>query len=373
MIYLDYSATTPVNKEVLDTFVKVSTDFIGNPNSLHKLGLESKKIIDAATNQIKKILNVDHEVIYTSGASESNNTIIKGIAMRYQNRGKHIITTKFEHSSIIAPLNYLQKQGFKVDFVNTLPNGLVDLDDLKRLITDDTILVTIGAVASEIGIRQPIEEIALLMKNYPNTFFHVDATQAIGKVSINLKDVDLVSFAAHKFYGLKGIGVLLKKPNVDFEPLIHGGKSTTKYRSGTPAVALIASVAKALRLINENFDDKYQHVLDLNKYLVASLKKIDGIAINNNEYTIPHILNISVLGIKPETFQHALEEKEIYISTQTACSSGSKVSSTVLAFTNDLEKASSSVRISLSYLTTKEEIDILVNEIKNAKEHLSLK
>ena len=184
---------------------------------------------------------------------------------------------------------------------------------------------------------------------------------------------DLVSFAAHKFYGLKGIGVLLKKPNVDFEPLIHGGKSTTKYRSGTPAVALIASVAKALRLINENFDDKYQHVLDLNKYLVASLKKIDGIAINNNEYTIPHILNISVLGIKPETFQHALEEKEIYISTQTACSSGSKFSSTVLAFTNDLEKASSSVRISLSYLTTKEEIDILVNEIKNAKEHLSLK
>ena len=221
MIYLDYSATTPVNKEVLDTFVKVSTDFIGNPNSLHKLGLESKKIIDASTNQIKKILNVDHEVIYTSGASESNNTVIKGIAVRYQNRGKHIITTKFEHSSIIAPLNYLQKQGFKVDFVNTLPNGLVDLDDLKRLITDDTILVTIGAVASEIGIRQPIEEIALLMKNYPNTFFHVDATQAIGKVSINLKDVDLVSFAAHKFYGLKGIGILLKKPNIDFEPLIQ--------------------------------------------------------------------------------------------------------------------------------------------------------
>ena len=252
MIYLDYSATTPVNKEVLDTFVKVSTDFIGNPNSLHKLGLESKKIIDASTNQIKKILNVDHEVIYTSGASESNNTVIKGIAMRYQNRGKHIITTKFEHSSIIAPLNYLQKQGFKVDFVNTLPNGLVDLDDLKRLITDDTILVTIGAVASEIGIRQPIEEIALLMKDYPNTFFHVDATQAIGKVSINLKDVDLVSFAAHKFYGLKGIGILLKKPNIDFEPLIHGGKSTTKYRSGTPAVALIASVAKALRLIKRD-------------------------------------------------------------------------------------------------------------------------
>lgn len=373
MIYFDYSATTPTNKEVLETFSKVSNDFIGNPNSLHKLGVESKKIIDASTEQIKKILNIDHEVIYTSGASESNNMALKGIACRYQNRGNHIITTNFEHSSIVAPLNYLQKQGFIVEFAPLNEFGLIDIEALESMITDKTVLVSIGAVNSEIGIAQPIEEIGKMLKKYSNTIFHVDATQAIGKIKLDLKNIDLISMSAHKIYGIKGIGLLLHKENIDLEPLIHGGKSTTKYRSGTPATALIASLAKALRLAYQEFDEKFEYVSNLNKYLVQELEKISGIAVNNNQYTIPHILNISVLGIKPETFQHALEEKDIYISTQTACSSGSKISASVLEFTKDNLKASSSVRISLSYLTTKEEIDILVKEIKNAKERLSLK
>ena len=372
MIYLDYSATTPVRKEVLDTFVKVSNDFIGNPNSLHKLGVESKKIIDASTEQIKKILNINHEVIYTSGASESNNTVLKGVASRYKRVGNHIITTNFEHSSIVAPLNYLQKQGFKVDFAPLNDEGLVDINKLKEMITPETILVSIGAVNSEIGIRQPIEEIALMLKEFSNTIFHVDATQAIGKIRIDLSNVDLVSMSAHKIYGIKGIGLLLRKPNVELEPLIHGGKSTTKYRSGTPAPALIASLAKALRLMYEDFDEKYDYVKEINDYLVEKLKIIDGITINNNLHTIPHILNISVLGIKPETFQHALEEKEIYISTQTACASGTGISSSVLEFTKDEKRASSSVRLSLSYLTTKEEIDKTVEAIIDAKERLSL-
>ena len=372
MIYLDYSATTPVNKEVLDTFCKVSNDFIGNPNSLHKLGVESKKIIDATTEQIKKILNLDHEVIYTSGASESNNTALKGVAFRYQNRGMHIITTSFEHSSIVSPLNYLQKKGFKVDFAPLDNNGLVDVKALEKMITEETILVSIGAVNSEIGIREPIEEIGLMLKKYPKTIFHVDATQAIGKIRIDLRDADLISMSAHKIYGLKGIGLLLRKESIDIEPLIHGGKSTTKYRSGTPATALIASVGKALRLIYEDFDQKYNHVKTMNDYLVQRLKEIDGIVVNNNEYTIPHILNMSVIGIKPETFQHALEEKGIYISTQTACSSGAEISMSVLEFTKSEERAKSSVRISLSYLTTKEEIDESIDAIKECKERLSL-
>ena len=372
MIYLDYSATTPVRGEVLDTFTKVSKDFIGNPNSLHKLGVDAKKIIDASTEQIKKILNIEHEVIYTSGASESNNTALKGVASRYKRLGNHIITTNFEHSSIVAPLNYLQKQGFKVDFAPLDSNGLVDVNKLKEMITDETILVSIGAVNSEIGIREPIEEIGLMLKEFPNTIFHVDATQAIGKVNIDLSNADLVSMSAHKIYGVKGIGLLLRKPNIDIEPLIHGGKSTTKYRSGTPATALIASLAKALRLIYEDFDKKYNHVKEMNDYLVSKLSEIDGIVINNNEYTIPHILNMSVLGIKPETFQHALEEKEIYISTQTACSSGSGISPSVMEFTHSEERASSSVRISLSYLTTKEEIDEAIKAIIECKERLSL-
>lgn len=373
MIYLDYSATTPVNKNVLDTFLKVSNDFIGNPNSLHKLGVESNKIIESATEQIKKILNINHEVIYTSGASESNNMALKGVALRYQNRGKHIITTNFEHSSIVAPVNYLQKQGFKIEFAPLNKDGLVNINELEKMITAETILVSIGAVNSEIGIKQPIEEIGELLKKFPNVIFHVDATQAIGKIKLDYKNVDLISMSAHKIYGIKGIGLLLRNNSIELEPLIHGGKSTTKYRSGTPAPALIVSLAKALRLIYENFDEKYSKVKALNDYLVDELAKIEGITVNNNSYTIPHILNISVLGIKPETFQHALEEKDIYISTQTACSSGSGISSSVLAFTNDEARAKSSVRISLSHLTTKEEIDILIKEIKNAKEKLTLK
>ena len=373
MIYLDYSATTPVNKDVLDTFLKVSNDFIGNPNSLHKLGVESNKIIESATEQIKKILNINHEVIYTSGASESNNMALKGVALRYQNRGKHIITTNFEHSSIVAPVNYLQKQGFKIEFAPLNKDGLVNINELEKMITSETILVSIGAVNSEIGIKQPIEKIGELLKKFPNVIFHVDATQAIGKIKLDYKNVDLISMSAHKIYGIKGIGLLLRNNSIELEPLIHGGKSTTKYRSGTPAPALIVSLAKALRLIYESFDEKYTKVKALNDYLVDELAKIEGITVNNNSYTIPHILNISVLGIKPETFQHALEEKDIYISTQTACSSGSGISSSVLAFTNDEARAKSSVRISLSHLTTKEEIDILIKEIKNAKEKLTLK
>lgn len=358
MIYLDYSATTPVNKEVLASFSKAAIEYPGNPNSLHKLGLESNKLIEASTKQIAKILGVkENEIIYTSGSSESNNLAIKGIADKYKNRGKHIITTNFEHSSIYGPISYLQKDGFDVDFVKTLDNGLVDLEDLERLIRDDTILVTICSVNSEIGVRQPIEEIKKFVKKHEKCFLHVDVTQSIGKEKISLDDIDLVSFSAHKFYGLKGIGCLIKKEKIALEPIIHGGKSTTIYRSGTPCLPLIVSLAKALRLAYENFDAKYEHVKELNSYLKEKLSHYDLVRINSNDYCIPHILNISVLNVKPETMQHALEEYDIYISTKTACSSKENISRAVLALTNDKERATSSVRISLSYLTTKEECD----------------
>lgn len=358
MIYLDYSATTPVNKEVLASFSKAAMEYPGNPNSLHKLGLESNKLIEASTKQIAKILGVkENEIIYTSGSSESNNLAIKGIADKYKNRGKHIITTNFEHSSIYGPISYLQKDGFDVDFVKTLDNGLVDLEDLERLIRDDTILVTICSVNSEIGVRQPIEQIKKIVKEHEKCFLHVDMTQSIGKEKISLDDIDLISFSAHKFYGLKGIGCLIKKERIALEPIIHGGKSTTIYRSGTPCLPLIVSLAKALRLAYENFDEKYEHVKELNSYLKKELSRYDLVHINSNDYCIPHILNISILNVKPETMQHALEEYDIYISTKTACSSKENISRAVLALTNDKERAASSVRISLSYLTTKEECD----------------
>ena len=206
-------------------------NYFANPNSLHKLGVESNKLIEAATGQIKNILNInDYEVIYTSGASEANNLAIKGIALKYQNRGKHIITTPLEHSSIVGALNYLGMNGFEIDIVNIKSNGLVDINHLKSLIRDDTILVTMALVDSEIGIKQNISEISEILKKYPKCYLHVDGTQAIGKIKVDFSGIDLFSFSSHKIYAMKGCGCLIKRKNISIEPLIHGGKSVTAYR-----------------------------------------------------------------------------------------------------------------------------------------------
>ncbi len=370
MIYLDYSATTPVNKEVLETFNKVCLDFPGNPNSLHRLGVEAKKLIDSATSQIKDLLNVEHEVIYTSGSSESNNLAIKGVCLKHSGIGKHIITTNLEHSSIYGPIGYLQKLGYEVDFVKT-KNGVVDLEDLKNLLREDTVLVTIASVNSETGKLQNIEEIGKLLKD-KKCFFHVDMTQSVGKININMNDIDLVSFSAHKFYGLKGIGVLLRKENVTLEPLINGGKSTTVYRSGTPALPLIVSISKALRLALTDLDKKYDYILELNNYIKNELKDLENVKINSDENSIPHMLNLSVMHVKPETFQHALEEYDVFISTQSACSANNPVSKAVLEVTNDEERAKHSIRISLSSLTTKEEVDKFLDAFKKCYYDLSI-
>lgn len=354
MTYLDYSATTPIDDEVLETFVK-SAKFIGNPNSLHKLGTQAKELIDASTRQIAKILNIkEKEIIYTSGSSESNNLAIKGIE-KYKNRGNEIITTNLEHSSIYGPLNYLEEKGYKIKYVN-LKNGLVDIEDLERKITDKTILVTIGLVNSETGIRQNIEEIGKILKKYPKIIFHTDATQAVGKIKIDLTNVDMASFTAHKFFGIKGIGVLVKKENIDLTPLIMGGKSTTIYRSGTPCTQLIASLAKALRLSYQNIDEDIEKIKKLNTKIINKLKTYKDVYINSNKYSIPHIINFSVEGVKPETFLHALEEDEIYISTKSACSTAGP-SRAVLAITNDEQRASTSLRVSISRKTTEEDIN----------------
>ncbi|MBP3461347.1 MAG: cysteine desulfurase [Bacilli bacterium] len=364
MIYLDYSATTPVDKQVLETFNKVSLDFIGNPNSLHKLGVKAKELEISATKQIKELLKLkNHEIIYTSGSSESNNLAIKGICLKHQGIGKHIITTNLEHSSIYGPIGYLQKQGYTVDFVKT-KNGLVDMEDLKKILRNDTVLVTIASVNSETGVLQNIEEIAKFLKD-KNCYFHVDMTQSIGKVNINFDNIDLVSFSAHKIYGLKGIGCLIKKDNIIIEPLIHGGKSTTIYRSGTPALPLIASLSKALRLSLTDLDKKYQYVEKLNEKLKKELEKFKNVRINSNKNSIPHILNISVLNSKPETFQHALEEYDIYISTQSACSTNNPISKAVYEVTKNEESARHSIRISLSSLTTEEELQKFMEAFLN--------
>ena len=357
MIYLDYSATTFVNDEVLDTYNKVTKRYIGNPNSLHRLGLEAKKIIDESTNQVKKILKTDKDVIYTSGATESNNLAIFGVVNKYKNRGKHIITTRLEHSSINEPLKKLESDGYKISYVSLNDDGTVNLDELNNLLCDDTILVTIATVNSEIGIMQDLDKISDIVKKYPKVIFHTDATQVIGKRNISFDNVDLVSMSSQKFYGMKGVGCLLKNKNLLLEPIIYGGKSTTEFRSGTPATPLIVSFAKALRLAYIDLDERYNYVFELSNYTKNKLSEINGVILNSTSKSIPHIINFSISNIKAETLLHALEEEEIFISTRTACNKSDDYSEAVFALTKDRERSMHSLRVSLSYLTTRVEID----------------
>ena len=362
MIYLDYSATTPIGFEVLDTYNKTSKDFFGNPNSLHELGVKSKNLMNSATKQIAEILNVNvSEITYTSGATMSNNLALIGAAMHHHKRGKHIIVSKLEHPSIYAICDYLESLGFEISYVNNDEEGLIDFEDLKNLMREDTILVSIGAVNSELGIRQPLKMIRqIIKKENPNTIFHSDMTQAIGKVSISMHDVDLATFTAHKIYGPKGIGVLYKSNNVEISPILFGSGKTNMLYPGTPAVPLIVALSKALRLATTDIEKRERFIERLNLKVVDALKKYNGVMINKTKYSIPHILNISLRNIKAETFLHALEEFEVYISSNTACSSAT-LSSSVMAVYNDKVRASSTLRISLSHLTTTDEINKFIS------------
>ena len=358
MIYLDYSATTPVNPDVLDSLLKVSRDYIGNPNSMHSLGVKSRALLKSATRQIADCLNIKmEEIIYTSGATEANNTALLGVALRYKNRGNHIILSKLEHPSEYVLANYLENLGFRISYVNNDSDGLIDLDDLKSLITDKTILVSIVGVNSEVGVRQPLKTIRqIIKKENPNTIFHSDLTQGLGKVAINLNDVDLASFSGHKIYGPKGIGLLYKSEKVDIVPLIHGSSKDFPLRAGTPPLPLIVALSKAIRLCLMDLDKKELYVKKLNEKIVDDLSHYPNLKFNNTKYSIYHVINISLMDIKPESFVHAMEDHEVYISTNTACSSG-ELSTSVMALYGDKRRAMTTIRISLSCNTTMDEVN----------------
>ena len=366
MIYLDYSATTPVSFDVLESYNKATKDYIGNANSIHALGVKSKILLNSATKQICDLLGIlEEELIYTSGATEANNMALKGVALAYQNRGKNIVVSKLEHPSIYKICEFLETQGFEITYVDNDSDGLIDFEDLKNKIRSDTILVSICAVNSEVGVRQPLKTLRqIIKKENPDTIFHSDITQAIGKVTVNLHDIDLASMSSHKIFGPKGIGFLYKNSKVHLIPLIHGSGKFNELRSGTPPLPLIVAFSKAMRIALNDIENKEMYVRKLNSRLCESFSSYEGIKINKTKYSIPHIINISLDNVKAETLIHALEEEEIYLSTNTACSSGD-LSTAVMALYNDKHRALSTIRISLSYVTTDEEVSKFLNIFKD--------
>lgn len=357
MIYLDYSANTPVDARVLEQFCAVERRCIGNANSHHQAGSAAKAEIDAATIKIASLLGVQPaEIIYTSGASEANNLALKGLARLSRHAGRHIISTPLEHSSVSGTLTALQEQGYEIDLLDVKQDGTVDLEHLKDLLRPDTICVAVTLVDSELGVVQPVQEIAAILKAYPHCHLHVDATQAVGKIPVSFEGVDTMSLTAHKFYGLNGIGLLIKRRNLALEPLIHGGESTTIYRSGTPTVALASSLACALDLAVIDLPNRVDHVAKLNAELRAALSTYPLVRINSPEHAIPHVLNLSVRNVKGTVFQRELDAKGVCVSVKSACSSDGLPSRAVFAVSRDRRNALSSWRISLSHLTTEDEI-----------------
>lgn len=357
MIYLDYSANTPVDARVLEQFCAVERRCIGNANSHHQAGSAAKAEIDAATIKIAFLLGVQPaEIIYTSGASEANNFALKGLARLSRHTGRHIISTPLEHSSVSGTLTALQEQGYEIDLLDVKQDGTVDLEHLKDLLRPDTICVAVTLVDSELGVVQPVQEIAAILKAYPHCHLHVDATQAVGKIPVSFEGVDTMSLTAHKFYGLNGIGLLIKRRNLVLEPLIHGGESTTIYRSGTPTVALASSLACALNLAVTDLPGRVDHVAKLNAELRAALSTYPLVRINSPEHAIPHVLNLSVQNVKGTVFQRELDAKGVCVSVKSACSSDGLPSRAVFAVSRDRRNALSSWRISLSHLTTEDEI-----------------
>lgn len=370
MIYLDNSATTIPDPSVVESFQKTTEQYFANPSSIHQLGGTVEKLLETARRQAASILRVEpDEIIFTSGGTEGNNLAVKGIAFEHRNRGKHIITTAVEHPSVEEACLSLERSGFEVTVLPVDRYGVVAVEDVKKAIRDDTILVSVMHVNNEIGSIQPIEEIGKLLENYPKVHFHVDAVQSFGKVPLSLREsgIDLCTFSGHKIHGLKGTGILYVKKGTRLFPLLHGGGQENEVRPGTENVAGAVSFVRAMRLIKEQEQGNKEHLQALHDRLWNAFENIDGLHINSPENGAPHILNVSVPGIKPEVIIHMLGEKDIFISTKSACSSKQKDESKILVacgFSRDI--AISGLRISLSYHNTAEEIERFLQALKEA-------
>lgn len=375
MIYFDNSATTKPYNEVLESFLTVSNRYFGNPSSLHKLGVQSEKLLQQARIQMADLLSVKpSEVFFTSGGTESNNIAIKGAALLHKKKGRHIITSSVEHASVKATMEQLEQNGFEISILPVGEDGRVMAEQIEKEIRKDTILISVMHVNNEVGSVQPIKEIGEVLRKYPDILFHVDAVQSIGKIPFNFKKerVDLVSISAHKFHGLKGTGALIVREGTRIAPILTGGKQECNLRSGTENVAGAVAMAKALRMTVEKSKNGVERMLEIQRMLRTSLSQIEGLSIHTPvENFAPHIVNFSIEGIKSEVLVHALEEKDIYVSTTSACSSKIKSPShTLVAMGVPSSSAESAIRISLSYDNTEKEATMVINAINEAAKQL---
>ncbi|WJQ79938.1 cysteine desulfurase family protein [Brevibacillus brevis] len=361
MIYLDNSATTRPHPQVIETVRRAMESYYGNPSSLHQKGVEAENVLKQARKVAAQYLGCkESEVIFTSGGTESNNTAIKGVAFQYQNRGKHIITTQVEHPAVYDVCKQLEGLGFAVTYLPVDREGRVSVEAVQKVMRPDTILVSVMHVNNELGTIQPILEIGQWLKQFPKVLFHVDAVQGIGKVPLRIKDsgIDLLSVSAHKFYGPRGVGILYKREGLIIHPLMMGGGQEGGVRSGTENLPAIAGMAKAIRILEELGSVEMIRLQKLNQQLREGIATMEGCVVNTPESnTAPHIMNLSVPGVKAEVLLHALEEKGFLISTKSACSSKVNEPSRVLtAIGIERDCALSSLRISLGRENTPDDI-----------------
>lgn len=367
--YLDNSATTRVYPEVAQLMTRIMCEEYGNPSSMHRKGVEAEHYIRYAKETLAGLMKVNEkEILFTSGGTESDNTALIGCAMANMRRGKHIITTKIEHPAILQTCKYLESQGFEVTYLGVDKSGRISLEDLKSAMRKDTILVSIMYVNNEVGSVQPIAEAASLIKKMnPYTLFHVDAVQAFGKYKIMPKrlGIDLMSVSGHKIHGPKGVGFLYVSDKVKMNPITYGGGQQKNMRSGTENVPGIAGLAKAAEIMYDSFDEDIQRLYAIKEYFVENVQKIDGIQVNgllpdvsDIRGTAPHVVSVSIAGVRSEVVLHALEDKGIYISAGSACASNKpQTSETLKAIGLQKEYWDSTIRFSFSVFTTLEEVE----------------
>lgn len=373
--YLDNSATTRVFPEVADLMMKVMCEDYGNPSSMHMKGVESEEYLKSSREVLAKIMKVNaKEIFFTSGGTESDNLALLGCASANNRRGKHIITTQVEHPAILKTCAHLESLGYEVTYLPVDQTGRIRLEDLQNAMRPDTILVSIMHTNNEIGALQPIAEAgALIKKMNPQTLFHVDAVQGFGKAKILPKKmgIDLLSASSHKIHGPKGMGILYVNEKVKIHPIIFGGGQQNGLRSGTDNVPGAAGMARAAELLYEHFDEDIERLYELKRYFVEGVRKIENVKVNGllpgeDEIagTAPHIVSVSVLGVRSEVLLHTLEEKGIYVSAGSACSSHKpQPSATLKAIGADKAQLESTIRFSFSVYTTKEELDFCLREM----------